>query len=268
MMLANPFEANASLCGCNAYFTVTAKPSWVGRETLNKQHYITHGSANCTGLKKQDVAQADKSALANLTRMIGSQVQSTQSIKQADFGLGVTLDSFKENTSIISDLSLSNTHVFDHWLDRKNCTVYAAIKMNTVDVAKTLLTHKNQQKNKWLNQTFFIKAGADTTVTTRLNNILSALSIVTTANRSKSNLIITPSVKSLSKPSKTLAQLTLTIDIKARNGGPQLWRATTQGKGFSYQAKNKDTLHRLAISDALERITADLVDALISRSMQ
>ena len=65
-----PNVSNATNCPCLTFFETKSKPDWISAEKITKSHYLTCGYSYCAGLQKIDTKRSDKSAKANLTRMI------------------------------------------------------------------------------------------------------------------------------------------------------------------------------------------------------
>ena len=260
-------SANAGNCSCKGYFPEAAKPDWLGVESITEHAYFTQGSSFCTGLKKLDVERADKSALANLSRMINAHINSVQSSKQASLGYGVTTDSFTEETTIKADLLLKNAHIVDHWLDLKFCTLYAASKVNISDARNALLQKQLQEKSQLLNQVFFVRSNASSVVDTYMHNLLSELGARTTKNINDSQIEITYKIHDIRPITEKLLKLVLSVDIKDTSQGNSIWHSSFKGKGLSFRAKESSHLTQIALTDALDKLTPAMSKVLKNRSL-
>ncbi|MCW8863812.1 MAG: hypothetical protein OQK09_08180 [Colwellia sp.] len=250
------------MCSCKDYFPEVTDASSFEQENITEKYYLSHGSSFCSGLKQFDTSRADKSARANLSRMINAQIQSSQQNYSASFGYGTTSEKFVEQTNIKSELSLESAYIYKRWVDVKYCTIYSAIRMDVEKAEAAAEKQHQKEQTKLINQIFYIEPNTHVEIKSHLKNILSERGIKLAQSKSASDVILNTKVENVQYLRRKLVKLILSISIENKYTGNLVWQHSAKGKGLSFQHKEKPYLVEKALSDALDRLSPYILEAL------
>jgi hypothetical protein len=251
-----PNTSIANNCSCLTFFEVKPKPDWVSAEKITASHYSTYGASYCTGLQIIDVGRSDKSAKANLSRMIQAQIKSTQNIKQSNFGNGATFSHLTENTTVNTDLILAGSLVYDRWIDPKSCTIFSATQINIAAINKAILDQKSREAAKLINQFYSVSEGQHPIVKSKIESALS--DILVRFSIGKDALIISNRVFDIKEKPGRLVSLTLEIEIVDPRTKQSIWKKGYAGKGLSFKDTRKSILVKKALNSAMKNATKEL----------
>jgi hypothetical protein len=251
-----PNISNAQNCSCLTFFDPKPKPSWISGEKITEAYYSTYGSSYCTGLQKVDTQRSDKSAKANLSRMIQAQIKSTQNIKQGNSGNGVLYSHLTENTIISTDLILGGSLIHDRWVDPKTCTIYSATRIGTSDVDNALIDQQSKEASKLTNQFYSISKSKYSIVSPRIETALSDIRV--RFNSGKNSLVIKSRVFDINEKPGRLVNLIIEIEIFDPTTSQSIWKKAYPGKGLSFKDTSKSILVDKALTNAMKTAMKEL----------
>jgi hypothetical protein len=251
-----PSYSNAASCSCISFFEEKPKPSWISAEKITDADYLTYGSTYCTGLQKIDTNRADQAALANLTRMIQAQVQSTQNIKQGNYGNGVAYSHLTENTTIDTNLMLNGSYIYDRWVDPQNCTIFSATKIEISEIEKSIAEQKLKESAKLVNQLYVILDSEHQIIKSQIETALSEIKVK--FSNDKTALVVKSRVFDFFEKPGKLVKLMLELEIYNPNTKQIIWKKAYAGKGLSFQVTEKEVLIDKALNSAINVANKEL----------
>jgi len=252
-------------CSCADYLSKRAKPDWVGVDKNQSNWYLSNGVSECTGIQSIDFEEADLSARTNLSRILNSDIKSqiTMVQKSASDGSGSKYGNII--TQATTSSLLSNSLIYERWLDHDSCTIYSAVKISFADVNLALKKLKLGDTNKLINRGFTIRAKEK--YHSRL--IIIMQSLLVNAGVKNSSTLAQKNAYTLEGSiidadffnENRVAKVTIQFSIIAPNKNI-IWTHQEKGKSVSFGGISTKQLLNKAINQAAENSNAALIKIL------
>ncbi|MFP8845540.1 hypothetical protein ACLILW_17885 [Shewanella baltica] len=257
LFLCSMVSLNASACSCASYYDERPAPSWVYAQAANAHAIHASGASMCTGMKHIDERRADTDGRGALSKILGTQVQTTETTKLTVRNQ-TSLSSFQSLSLLQSKQLLKNATVFDRWVDAENCIVYSAMKVSFTDIEAAKAAEESEKQGKLLAKNACVLAKGS-------NANLSSKSL--TALLTQQGFII-------NSAKKCQIQYRITTDIvdtgndfvKSQtqvvvgHGSDLLWQKTYPGKSLSFNRTSRSELVKAALWDSLDQFQSDLAE--------
>lgn len=252
----------AQACGCHSYYGAKPRPAWVDAgDQISAQSYRTAGISECTGVLSYDNEKSELSARAKLSRMLAVRSDVRISETRKDYGQGAGYTQAQIEATQISQTLLQDSKIYDRWVDRQNCIIYAAAEISTANIEKQKAELARQEAARLINQSFEVTALAAPALILQNEGraVLSELGVT----RIKANADYALNLDFLpTERNKTALRGRLTATIAAADG-TVVWSQTVKTKGVSYQPLSETELTGRAIAEGLERLKPALKAALM-----
>lgn len=257
-------QASQPSCSCSGYFANQARPDWADKDTITNTTYFSNGVARCTSLKTIDLQDADQSARAALSRMVSSDVKSRFFSEQSKYGNGSNSETVTITTELASELYLTESSIYDRWVDPASCTVYSAVKVDIADVESAIAKRQQQEAKKLINQAFIVTSNGQhqAQLNQEASALLSQLGVTKQTTKSQANVELVNNIVGVDSANNKLVKLRIETKLINIQNGQTIWSRMTTGKGISFKAKKESELTRLAILDAFDKLKVQLQNRL------
>jgi hypothetical protein len=246
---------NASACSCASYYDERPAPPWVYAQIANHDVIQASGSSICTGVKGLDERRADGDARSTLSKILSTRIKISETTKLSSINQ-LSSSNFQSISLQQSQQLLTNSTVFDRWVDGENCQVYAGINVSVADIEAARKAEKADRESKLLAKNSCVIANGSNSRLSAKN--LTALLIqqgfvIDTAKKCQIKYRINTEIVAVGKDFvKSQTQ------VVVNHGTALLWQKTYPGKGVSFNQRSQSELANNALQDSLSQFKPDL----------
>ena len=246
-----------SNCSCAHYYPTQAQtPDWIGIDKVTDTLYISSGSSQCSGLKSIDERRSALEARKALTKLLKTEIEIKEE-NQLFSSNSISNLQFNSTAKITSDQLLKNAKIFERWVDKNNCVVYAGVTINHTDIQKAQAQKKQEAQSKLSAKNNCIKSTGSQAG--EVKSLLTAKFIQNGFNITDSACDVYYHVKnSIVKSSQNKVFTRLQLEIITHTN-KRLWQDHYQGKGISFSKRSTEQLLQIANEDSISLLIEDII---------
>ncbi len=246
-------------CSCSDYFTDTADTSEYAVDIINNELYQTTGSAYCTGLKKYDLDEADKSARENLSQLIYVKVQTKDKVRTVASDFDTSISEYTQQSQLESNLTINGSYIVKRWVDAESCAIFASIRLSNENAQAALETFEDSFENS----SVYVESSAYDSLDQTIIESLKLRGVNTVSVKpDNQRYVVTSAVFNVSKRTSNELTLNIRVDITDSTTGGLVKSLTVTGRSMSFKARSDDYLQTKAVKDGLIALRTQLNAAL------